>query len=1233
MSGVGTNAMMFLLFLVLLVGIMLALGMRKPYVLVLAKRYLRSHTKANLAVIAATCIATLVITGSLIAGDSLSRSITDAAYDNLGEVDEIVTSDRLFNGSIVNRLAENQGLSGVIDSLAPLIYVNGIAESPRTSARTRNANIIGFDTAFLEFGSLESLDGESLDNLPGDNEVYINNALASEIGIEKGDRINITFANLNQILEAIFLGDQKSTNLKVQFEVADIVRNDNLGRFQLNAQRKAPQNVYVSLESLRKVLGVEDKINMILISNTGNEREGLSNCNEVTRILKTALDDVVGHEDAGFSLHENPNKGYVKLEAEDIFFSYEYFQVLSNDPSLTALEASSPILTYFWNTLSFGNRTVPYSTVCAFDSALDSEFGLFTINGTSQEISGNLAENELILNNWTAERLQVEIGNTVSMNYSVMDEFYNIQYLSKDFTVANLIEITGKANDSSLMPSFPGIEGKISAFDWDAPFPLDLTLISTDDENYWHDYSGTPKAFCSLETGSALWQTDIGNITQIRLLPKTGFNLSELKTQAAAVLDREVGASLAGLFIKNVKQDAVESAQGIELFTQMFLAFSAACIVAGAVLIVLLIMLRVESRTIEIGIMRAVGLKKSVISHIFLIEGTILSIIGGLMGTLLGFLFGLFLISGMNTFWSAIVEGSKVSFYSSPDSLVIGFTSGVLICIFTMMFALLYEGRRTVIGALWNLSQPRERKSGVYLSLSLLIVGLAILILPALLGIDFVSEIGLLSVGLAPVIMIFSITGLLQVTKQKHIEGLAGIFIVIYTLILLPIYVDGVPVMELFFVSGFMLLAGFLLMFYHSLMKSERAHRTEPEKSVPKGRRWLFDLARKNAARRPKRTMVTVFLFSLTLFVLVSLTINLQGAIMDVEKAVSDAGGGYEIMGESTNPVFVNLGDQGSRERGGIYSGVFNELEVTQFKTKGDVGGTCSNINRAAKPRIIGANESFFTGNTIVFVSHEELEGDEDNPWFLLQETGEDGDIPAIGDYNTIVWILGLNLGSTVTVLDEAGSEINLKIVGITGNSIFQGSLIIWDENFDTLYPTNNGYQLFLFKSQEDELKPQIAEMESALTRYGFDAYTVESVVVEGILVENTYISIFQVILVLGLIIGTLGFGIVVQRNTMERTREMGILRSIGFSKRTLLTSLLLENSYVLLSAILIGSLSGIIASSVYLVKMHLDVSSWPWLYVGAILIASYVVAMASALTPILRASKMSVSEAIRTVE
>lgn len=1232
MNGLGAGALVLLIIFVLLQGIILISGLKHPHVFIIATRSIKSHAKMNLALMSAVCVATLVITGSLIAGDSLTRTIEDAAYDNLGEVDEVISSDRFFNESVMGRLAENEDLSNVIDHLAPLIYLSGIVENPSNSARTMGANIIGFDNTFLDFGSLISVEGSELGYTLEANEVFINDALAEEIGLGKGDRVNISFSRVDKVFEAIFLGDSKNTNLKVQFEVKDIVSTNGLGRFQLNANRNAPQNIYVDIESLRLLFKSEDAVNMILVSNTGDEKGGTKLCNRVSSDLESALDEALGFEDAGFRIIQNTEKNYVALESDDIFFSYDFFELISDNPEITKMNSSSPVLTYFYNTLTHESYTVAYSTISAYDSDIDSEFGLFTLNGTSEMVKGTLAENEIIINSWTAERLQAEVGDNLQMNYSVMDEFYNVQYLSTNFTIKHIVDIEGKANDSMLMPSFPGIEGKISVFDWDPPFPMNLNLITDDDEQYWEDYEGTPKAFIGLSEASNLWETDIGNITQVRIAPKQGENLSELTHEVEEVLNEYVGMGEASLFIKSVKQDALKSAEGITLFTEMFLAFSTACIIAAAVLIMLLITLRVESRMAEIGILRALGFRIGVINHILLLEGLVIAIIGSILGVAFGLLFGFFLIGGMNTFWSSIMEGSPVNFHFTLDSLIIGFCLGIIISVITMILALRHESKKTVIGVLRGGFGARKSERRRFIPIGLLIIGLVILLLPMYMNIEFESEIGLLIAGLGPLFLILSLRGFVPLRK-KNIDHRIGLFIVIYTIFLTLFFVDYVPEILLFFVSGFMFLCGFLLIFYHVLLTPEEKSAGEIKKPQARSTgKWLFQLAQKNAARRPKRTMFTVFLFSLTLFVLVSLTINLQGAIYDVEKAVAESGGGYDIMAESTNPIFANLGDESSRLERGIHSDVFDDLFVEQFKTKGDVGGTCSNLNREATPMIIGANESFFLDNSFVFISHESLKG-RDNPWMLLEGTENNNEIPAIGDYNTVVWILGLDIGSSITILDESGDAVHLRIVGIIGNSIFQGSLIISDGNFNSLYPTNNGYTLFLFKSQEGDLDEQILELESALTQYGLDAYSVESVVVENILIENTYISIFQVLLLFGLIIGTLGFGIVAYRNTLERRRELGILRAIGFSKGKVKKILIFENSYIILSGIAIGTLSGILASSVYLLKLQLAVTSWPWLYVLGIIMVSFGIAISSAIIPILKASKMAIAEAIRVSE
>ena len=1216
MIHLGPGALISLGILLVLMGMIFLQLLRRPYTLRIALRFLRGHAKMNAVFICASCISALVITGSLIAGESLRTSITRAAYENLGEVDEIITSDRFFNGSISDGLAAHGMLMNEVDHIVPLIYLEGSAGSTTTGMRTMDARIIGFEDSFLELGTLTSVKGKDLGGDLELNEVYVNEELSRELNVGNGDVVNISFFSPEESFEAIFLGDRSLTNTIIRFEISDVVKDSSLGRFQLSPHRDPPENVYIPMDSLRRFLSTENAINTILVSNNGDERKGVKESERVSGLLSGALDDVIGHRDAGLRISENPDLNYVKLESENVFLPYRYYEVLNEDPASFGADAVSPVSTYFWNSLSFENRSVPYSTVTAMDIRKDREFGSFTVNVSSggQGSLESLEGNGIMLNTWTAEQLQVSFGDVVSMNYSILDDRYRISNLNESFTVEHIVEMQGKAADRGLMPPFPGIEGKNSAFDWDPPFPLDLELMGEEDEEYWDLYGGTPKAFIGLERGTDMWGTDVGNITQIRFSPAEGVELSELKNGLEMVLQEIITKEDLALSIREVKQDALESADGIVLFTEMFLAFSGTGIAASALLLVLLVALRIDSRTVEIGLLRTFGFRKRNVRDIFLVENSILSIAGGGMGTLLGLLFGGFIITGLNSFWSPIVEDSAVRFSFTMDDLVIGFCAGSIISIISMTIGLHHEGKRTMIQALKRI--PNYRK----------------------------KDATLLRRGKGGFQEKF-------VGKGRYLEEVSGMLMVVCALVVLYSYIEDGSVLVLFLVTGFLTLIGLLLVFHSLLMRIAESGLPGGSPGGFSGRgpvdvsggisgkrisgsgRWYLDHAIRNAAREPKRTTITVILFSLTLFVLVSLTANLQGVMYDRDRVVEEAGGGYEIMGESTNPIFADLANERSREDVGIDSAVFDELEIEQFRTKGNVGGTCSNLNRNADPRIIGAHESFFRDNAFPFVRHRDLREGDRSAWDLLRHQGVDDGIPAIGDYNTVVWILGLELGSRVELQDEQGNAVHLRIVGIIKNSIFQGSLFIWDEWFESLYPTNPGYTLFLFRSGVDDHEPQMDGIEQSLAGYGFEAHSVESLAIQNIEVENTYISVFQVLLIFGVIIGTLGVGVVVSRNMMERRWEMGILRAVGITRGMLFRIILMENSFMIVSGMLIGTLAGVMTSWVILATLNIGFASWPWLHILAILLLTYGIALISVIVPMIQFSRLTASETLRIFE
>jgi len=120
--------------------------------------------------------------------------------------------------------------------------------------------------------------------------------------------------------------------------------------------------------------------------------------------------------------------------------------------------------------------------------------------------------------------------------------------------------------------------------------------------------------------------------------------------------------------------------------------------------------------------------------------------------------------------------------------------------------------------------------------------------------------------------------------------------------------------------------------------------------------------------------------------------------------------------------------------------------------------------------------------------------------------------------------------------------------------------------------------------------------------------------------VQNTYLSTFQTLGGLGLILGTIGLTAVMLRNIWERRSELALMRAIGFSIRGLGGMVLVENAALVVTGLTIGTAAAVIAVAPHLFSRP---QGLPWLSVGAILVGVFLTAMVSgvaALVPTLRA-------------
>ena len=170
------------------------------------------------------------------------------------------------------------------------------------------------------------------------------------------------------------------------------------------------------------------------------------------------------------------------------------------------------------------------------------------------------------------------------------------------------------------------------------------------------------------------------------------------------------------------------------------------------------------------------------------------------------------------------------------------------------------------------------------------------------------------------------------------------------------------------------------------------------------------------------------------------------------------------------------------------------------------------------------------------------------------------------------------SIGDTIEYRDDRGQAFKVRLVAALSGSILQGSLLISEDEFVRRFPNDGGYRYFLIDVPPEKTEQVRAELSRALTDRGLELTTTARRLGEFQTVENTYLAIFQALGGLGLLLGSAGLAVVVARNVLERRREFGLLTAIGFRPRQLRQLVFVEHRWLIVAALLVGTLSALVA-------------------------------------------------------
>jgi len=125
--------------------------------------------------------------------------------------------------------------------------------------------------------------------------------------------------------------------------------------------------------------------------------------------------------------------------------------------------------------------------------------------------------------------------------------------------------------------------------------------------------------------------------------------------------------------------------------------------------------------------------------------------------------------------------------------------------------------------------------------------------------------------------------------------------------------------------------------------------------------------------------------------------------------------------------------------------------------------------------------------------------------------------------------------------------------------------------------------------------------------------------------------SFLQIYVTFGLVIGALGMGVISVRNVSERKREIGMMRAIGFPRKQVILSVLLELVVLGIIGLLIGIVNGLLVS-VGFANMQGVTLVIPWEEIGLYLSIIVLIALGSGAIPAFVASRIPPAEALRYV-
>ncbi|MCA9247484.1 MAG: FtsX-like permease family protein [Planctomycetales bacterium] len=782
---------------------------------------------------------------------------------------------------------------------------------------------------------------------------------------------------------------------------------------------------------------------------------------------------------------------------------------------------------------------------------------------------GPLADDEVVLNSWAANELGAQLGDEIAIRYYEPESTHGelVTPPPAKFRLRSIAPLAAEG-DPPTRANDPHLTPELKGVtDQESIDQWDLPFELEEKINQSdEDYWDA----YSTTPKAFLSLAAARRLWTSRFGDTTSLRIPAANVESAEQLfaQLDLKPSAMGLAFMPVRRQAFDAATGTTPFEGLFLGFSFFLIAAALILTLLLFRLGVQQRAREIGILSASGFTARRITGMLIRESLLSAADAAAVGVAVGVGYAWLMLWGLKTIWLAAISTPFLQLHVAWPTLLAGGLLGLVV---------------SLAAIAWSVRKLRS--------------------VPA-------RELLAGSTGETP-----ALAG--ARSSKARVVAWASLATAVASS-LFGFRLQGEAQAGAFFGSGALVLTGCLALVW-TRMRSGAAGGASFS---------LLGLAVRNGSRNPSRSTLTIGLVAAASFLIV--------AISAFRLEPSAAGtGGFKLIGQTDQPVIQNLAAADGRFElafGDADSERLAKCEIYSLRVRAGDDASCLNLYQTRQPRVLGLPPALLDRGRFGWAAVDAPNAQEqENPFLALQRKPVDDAIPAALDVATATYALKVGLGDVYTVQDNEAGALRFRIVALLKNSIFQGDLLVAEANFERLYPRVPGYRFFLFDIPGDEpglLSEVQTSLETTLGDRGMDVTGASDRLAGFLAVQNTYLSTFQSLGALGLLLGTFGLAAVQLRSVVERRGELALMRAAGFRLRRLARLVLLENALLLLAGLVIGSLAALVAVAPHLIG---QAAGLPWLTLLALLGAILVVGLLAGLGAVRATLRMPLLESLRS--